>query len=51
MILFVCAMMYADDITILAPTPDTARKTLSICDCYAEEFSNTFNAKKNLNIY
>lgn len=35
---FLGALMYADDITILAPTPDAARKMHSICDCYAKSF-------------
>ena len=38
--------MYADDITIRAPTSDATCKMISICDCYAEQFSVTFNAKK-----
>ena len=45
--MFVGGLAYADDVALLAPTPDAMRKMLNICDKFAAEFSIVFNAKKS----
>ena len=45
--IFVGALAYADDIVLLAPTARAMRLMLCICDHYALEYSNLFNAKKS----
>lgn len=44
-------MAYADDLTIIAPTADAARKMLNICDNYASQYSISFNASKSQCIF
>ena len=41
---FVGALAYADDLTLLAPSPTAMRKLLRSCDLYADEYSIVFNA-------
>lgn len=48
---FVGALAYADDLTIIAPTADAARKMLDICDKYASQYSINFNADKSKCIF
>ena len=48
--MFVGGLAYADDVALLAPTPDAMRKMLNICDKFAAEFSIVFNAK-NLSVW
>jgi len=38
---------YADDLTLLAPTPRAMRLLLHICDEYGKKFSVKFNATKS----
>ena len=45
--LFVGALAYADDLTLLAPTVEACRKLLLICEKYAEEYSVQFNPSKS----
>jgi hypothetical protein len=45
------ALAYADDISLLAPTPSGARKLLTICDDYAEEYNIKFNGNKSKCLY
>ena len=44
---FVGVLAYADDLTLLAPSPTAMRKLLRICDEYAYEYSIVFNANKS----
>jgi hypothetical protein len=44
---FVGALAYADDIVLLAPTPNAMRKLLQLCQDYADDFSITFNSTKS----
>jgi hypothetical protein len=48
---FLGALAYADDVVLLAPTPQAMRKLLQKCDEYAEDFSVIFNARKSKCIY
>ena len=48
---FVGALAYADDLTIIAPKADAARKMLDICDKYASTYSMNFNANKSKCIF
>ena len=48
---FVGALAYADDIALLAPTPQAMRHLLYICERYAKEFSIKFNADKSAWMY
>ena len=43
---FVGSLAYADDVTLLAPTPSAIRTLLRICDEFAKEYSVIFNIKK-----
>ena len=43
---FVGVLAYADDIVLLAPTPDALRLMLKLCDHYANNFNILFNASK-----
>jgi hypothetical protein len=43
---FAGALLYADDIVLLAPTPTAVRKLLAICDSNASEYDIVFNAEK-----
>jgi len=45
------ALAYADDIALLAPTPQAMRHLLYICERYAKEFSIKFNADKSAWLY
>ena len=40
------AFCYADDLTILAPSPDALRKMLALCEQYAQAHGIQFNADK-----
>ena len=40
-------MVYADDLTLLAPSAHAMRIMLHICCDYAKEYSVSFNAKKS----
>jgi len=40
------ALCYADDLTILAPSPDALRKMLSDCETYADSHGIRFNVSK-----
>ena len=44
---FVGVLAYADDIVLLAPTPDALRLMLKLCDHYANNFNILFNASKS----
>jgi len=44
---FVGALVYADDIVLLAPFATALRKLLAICEDYADEFCICFNATKS----
>ena len=44
---FVGALAYADDIVLIAPTPNATRKLLAICDDYAAQYDIVFNANKS----
>jgi hypothetical protein len=44
---FVGALAYADDLTLLAPTPRSLRRLLTICEEYASEFDIIFNGAKS----
>jgi len=44
---FVGAIVYADDIVLILPTPLGMRKLLFSCDSYANEFDIIFNASKS----
>ena len=48
---FVGALAYADDITLLAPTPAAMRYMLRICEECGREFCVSFNAAKSASIY
>ncbi len=43
---FVGAMCYADDLTILAPSPDALQKMLQTCENFADAHYIRFNAEK-----
>jgi len=45
--MFTGILAYADDIALLAPTPQAMRCMLSICEKYAAEFGVMFNATKS----
>ena len=49
--MFVGAFIYADDITILAPTSTSLNKTLDTCMQYADDVNLTFNAGKTKCMY
>ena len=40
------ALCYADDLTILAPSPDALRKMLTICEEFAQTHGIRFHASK-----
>ena len=42
---------YADDLTLLAPTPRAIRLLLQICEEYGKNFSVSFNASKSVSMY
>jgi hypothetical protein len=44
---FVGALVYADDIVLIAPTATAMRKLLSICGEFATEYCISFNASKS----
>ena len=44
---FVGVLAYADDIVLLAPTPNAMRMMLDTCDSYAKEFNIVLNANKS----
>jgi hypothetical protein len=48
---FIGALAYADDISLLSPTPSGMRKLLLICENYATEFKIRFNAAKSKCIF
>ena len=45
--IFAGALAYADDLTLLSPTPRAVRTLLSICEYYASEFNLLFNGTKS----
>jgi Reverse transcriptase (RNA-dependent DNA polymerase) len=45
--IFAGALAYADDLTLLSPTPRAMRTLLSICENYASEFDILFNGTKS----
>jgi len=44
---FVGAIVYANDIVLISPTPLGMRKLLFWCESYADEFDIIFNASKS----
>ena len=48
---FVGALAYADDVTLLAPTPSAMRYMFRICEEYSREFCVSFNAAKSASMY
>jgi Reverse transcriptase (RNA-dependent DNA polymerase) len=44
---FVGALVYADDLVLLAPSASAMRCILRICDEYAAQFKVVFNASKS----
>ena len=44
---FVGALAYADDIVLIAPTPNATRKLLAPCDDFAEQYDIVCNADKS----
>jgi len=44
---YVGALAYADDVTLLAPTPTAMRLQLQICEKYSQKFRIEFNAAKS----
>ena len=42
---FVGVLAYADDIVLMAPTPNAMRMMLETCDSYAKEFNIVFNPR------
>jgi hypothetical protein len=44
---FLGSLAYADDLSLLAPTPSAMRQLLGICESYAREFSIKFNTNKS----
>ena len=49
--MFVGAFIYADDITMLAPTSTSLNKMLDTCKQYADDVNLTFNASKTKCMY
>jgi hypothetical protein len=49
--IFVGALAYADDLSLLSPTPSGIRQLLSICESYAREFDIVFNGAKSKCIF
>jgi len=45
--MFLGALAYADDIVLLAPTPNAMRTMLTLCDNFADDLHIVFNAKKS----
>ena len=45
------ALVYADDIVLLAPTAWAMRKLLSLCDEFSSGFNVLFNAKMSKCVY
>jgi hypothetical protein len=48
---FVGALAYADDLTLLSPTPSGIRQLLAVCESYAGEFDIVFNGTKSKCIF
>jgi hypothetical protein len=48
---FLGALAYADDITLITPSPSAMRTLLRLCDEFAKDYFVTFNAKKTKCIY
>jgi hypothetical protein len=44
---FIVALAYADDISLLSPSPCGMRKLLAICEKYATELRTTFSAAES----
>ena len=44
---FVGALAYADDIVLIAPTPNATLKPLAVCDDFAAQYDIVFNAEKS----
>ena len=45
---FLAAIMYADDLALLAPTRSSLQKLLDICHNYGIEWCITYNTKKTV---
>lgn len=45
--MFVGALCYADDLTLIAPTVSALRRMLSVCEKFASRFGMKFNASKS----
>jgi Reverse transcriptase (RNA-dependent DNA polymerase) len=45
--IFISSLAYADDIVLIAPTPNATRKVLTICDDFAAQYDMSFNADKS----
>ena len=48
---YVGVLAYADDVTLLAPTPRAMRLQLQICEDYAREYRIVFNATKSATMF
>ena len=46
---FTGALVYADDLVLIAPTAAAMRHMLATCERFAEEFHVTFNPEKTVN--
>ena len=45
---YVGALGYADDVALLAPTPEAARAMLKVCEDYASDYNVLFNGSKSV---
>ena len=43
---FACALCYADDLTILAPSPDAQKNDIADCEAFGQSHGLCFNAAK-----
>ena len=48
---YVGVLAYADDVTLLAPTPRAMRLQLQICEDYAREYRIVFNVTKSATMF
>ena len=46
--IFVGALCYADDVTLLSPSIRGLNAMISLCEVFAKNFDITFNCKKNV---
>ena len=47
---FAGALSYADDLTILAPSPDALRKMIADCEAFGQSHEQCFNAAKTRSV-